>query len=109
MQKNKFLNFIGICKKSGKIVLGDHMVEKEMNRETLKLVVVATDTSDRIWAKYERFCKEKGIPALRASTKEELGKAVGKKATAVAGFKDQNQSNNLVKLYENLKETGGVL
>jgi ribosomal protein L7Ae-like RNA K-turn-binding protein len=109
MQKNKFLNFMGICKKSGKVVLGDHMVEKEMNRESLKLVVVATDTSERIWAKYERFCKEKNVPVIRVSTKEELGKHLGKESVAVVGFNDKNQSTNLVKLYENLKETGGVL
>lgn len=109
MQKNKFYRFIGIAKKSGAVVAGDHMVEKELNRGTLHLVVVATDTSTRIQDKYLRFCEELSVPVLRTGTKEILGQAIGKKQAAVLGFKNQNQSENLIKLYENILETGGVL
>ncbi|MBF7095798.1 L7Ae/L30e/S12e/Gadd45 family ribosomal protein [Alkalibacter mobilis] len=109
MQKNKLLNFIGICKKSGRIVMGDHMVEKDLNRGSIRLVLVAEDTSERIWNKYERFCNELGIPVLKFSTKEDLGKALGKKQAAVIGFTDENQSRNIMDIYENIKETGGVI
>lgn len=109
MEENKFYRFIGIAKKSGAVVSGDHMVEKELNRGTLRLVVVATDTSIRIRNKYERFCKELSVPMRIAGTKEVLGKAIGRDQAAVLGFKDKNQSENLIKLHENTIETGGVL
>lgn len=109
MQKNKFYRFIGISKKSGAVIAGDHMVEKEMNRGTLYLVVVANDTSERIRNKYQRFCQEKSIPVIVIGTKDELGHAIGKKQATVLGFKNKNQSENLIKLYENILETGGVL
>lgn len=100
---------MGIAKKSGAVVAGDHMVEKELNRRSLHLVVVAEDTSQRIWNKYQRFCQEISVPVLRTGTKEMLGQAIGRDQATVLGFKDRNQSENLIKLYENTKETGGVL
>jgi ribosomal protein L7Ae-like RNA K-turn-binding protein len=109
MQENKFYRFMGIAKKSGAVIAGDHMVEKELNRGSLRLVVVANDTSPRILAKYLRFCQELSIPVLQVGTKEALGKAIGKEQAAVIGFKDKNQCENLIRLYENTIETGGVL
>ena len=109
MLENKFFRFMGIAKKSGAVVAGDHMVEKELNRGSLHLVVVAEDTSERIWNKYHRFCQEISVPLLRAGTKEVLGQAIGRDQATVLGFKNKNQSDNLMKLYENTIETGGVL
>ncbi|NTW71105.1 MAG: 50S ribosomal protein L7ae-like protein [Eubacteriaceae bacterium] len=106
MLKNRFLNFVGICKKSGKIIIGDNLLEREINRGTIKLILIAEDTSERISNKYVRLCNDKNVPVIIYTTKEELGKAAGRKLVALVGFTDNNQSSNLIKLYDNTKKQG---
>lgn len=106
MLKNRFLNFVGICKKSGKIIIGDNLLEREINRGTIKLILIAEDTSERISNKYVRLCNDKNVPVIIYTTKVELGKASGRKLVALVGFTDKNQSNNLIKLYDNTQKQG---
>ena len=75
---DKALEAIEIAKGSGKLKKGSNEVTKAIERETAKLVVYAKDVSPpEIIMHLPLLAKEKKIPCIEVSSKEELGTAAG--------------------------------
>lgn len=75
---DKALEAVEMAKVTGKIKKGSNEVTKAIERQTAKLVVYAKDvTPPEVIMHLPLLSKEKGVPCIEVSSKEELGAAAG--------------------------------
>lgn len=97
---NKILSFIGICMKAGKLVSGEFSVEKAVKGKKTHLVVVADDVSANSRKMYTDMCSYYKVPIRFLSTKEELGRILGKEYRASLAVLDEQMALALLKKIE---------
>lgn len=95
---DKILSLMGICRKAGKITLGNDAVIESMQKHKAKLIIITSDVSKNT---------EKGVLSQAElhhtkiitvnRTKEEVGIAIGKYC-AVVSIDDSGFANKLSKL-----------
>ena len=105
--QEKALEIIETAKKSGKIKKGANEVTKVVERGVAKIVILAENTNPvEIIAHIPVLCKEKNIPCVTVSTKEDLGAAagVGVSTTSVAVVQDGEAKNLIKDLAEKLSK-----
>ena len=74
----QILEAVEIARTTGKIRKGSNETTKAIEKGEAKLVVYATDVSPQeIVMHLPLLCKEKNIPCVRISKKDELGAAAG--------------------------------
>ncbi len=103
---DKTLNLLGLCRRAGKLVMGNDMVQEEVRAGRASLVIMTADISKNTAKKQTAVCSEHGVLTLRLNrSREELGCAVGKFCAVVAvcdrGFAEK--LTELIKL-ENQEE-----
>ena len=93
------LEAVEIAKTTGKIKKGANEVTKCVERGNAKLVVYAKDTQPaEIVMHLPMLAKEKGIPCIEVSSKEELGQAAGLGVpTAAIAIVEEGDAKNLIK------------
>ena len=84
--------------KHGKISFGADSVENDIKKKTIKLVLVAEDSSNRTKEKFKRICDNYDVPIMQFGNIETLSKAIGKNNKAIIGIKDVNLSNEIKKI-----------
>ena len=84
--------------KHGKIAFGADSVENSIKKRTVKLVILAEDSSDRTKDKFKKICKQFHIPIIQIADIETLSKAIGKKNKAILGIQDINLSKEIEKI-----------
>ena len=94
---NEALNFIGLIKKSGNLLVGYNNCEKAIrSNKKLYLVILARDVSDNTYDLFERLSKTNDIKIIRYFDKKSLGKILGKEEISVIGIKDKNLTNSIL-------------
>lgn len=96
--QDKFLQFLGLVKKSGKLVEGYNKCEDSMKKNNLFLLVLSLDCSTNTKDKFMKYCDTYNVPFISAYTKEELGWPLGRDEISVLGVSDENMSNKLLSL-----------
>ena len=84
--------------KHGKISFGADSVENDIKKKTIKLVIVAEDSSNRTKDKFKRICESYDVPIIQFGNIETLSKAIGKNNKAIIGIKDVNLSKEIKKI-----------
>ena len=87
----KVLEIVEIARTSGKISKGANEVTKAIEKGNAKLVVYAADVSPKeVVMHLPLLCKDKNVPCVEISKKEDLGAAAGLpvSTTAVAVVKE---------------------
>ncbi len=84
--------------KHGKISFGADSVENDIKKKTIKLVIVAEDSSNRTKDKFKRICENYDVPIIQFGNIETLSKAIGKNNKAIIGIKDVNLSKEIKKI-----------
>lgn len=102
MEKDKFLKFLGICKKSGKLISGDFSVEKSISKHKIKLLIIAEDSAKNKVQKYTELAALYNIELIQFGLAENLGCAIGRSVCAIIGITDMNQKNKLLSLYQQI-------
>lgn len=87
---NKILGLLGISAKAGKIVSGTDIVLENIEKNKIKLVIVAKDASKRTIENFKYICEKYKVPIYVYGTIEEISNAIGKVNRAVIGVKDKN-------------------
>ena len=83
------LGFLGIAKKAGRIETGEEQVLTLLSAKKARLVILASDASDNVTRRMERFSGDAGAVILQIPyTKEELGGITGRSVCAVAALTD---------------------
>ncbi|RME55410.1 50S ribosomal protein L7ae [Candidatus Woesearchaeota archaeon] len=106
--QEKAFEVIEIAKRSGKIKKGSNEVTKAVEKGIAKLAVVAGDVNPaEIVMHIEPLCKEKSVPFIKVSSKDELGTAAGLpvSTTAVAVINEGDAKAQLEKLVKELNAT----
>ena len=72
--------------KHGKLSFGADSIENDIKKKTIKLVIVAEDSSNRTKDKFKRICENYDVPIIQFGNIETLSKAIGKNNKAIIGI-----------------------
>lgn len=98
INNQKVFGLLGLCMKSGGIAFGTTACEDLIQRNKLKLIVVAKDASDRTKRNFNFLCNKSNVKCLEFGTIEEISKSIGKKNKAVFGIKNESLANQIYKI-----------
>ena len=73
-------------------------MEEHAKKKKVKLILVATDSSERTKEKFKKISDENKIPIIIAGKIEILSKAIGKPNKAIIGIEDINLANEIQKI-----------
>ncbi|MBP2031668.1 ribosomal protein L7Ae-like RNA K-turn-binding protein [Clostridium algifaecis] len=94
--KNKFLQFLGLAKRAGKILEGYNKCETNVKNNKIYLIIVSEDASLNTLNKFLEYGNKYNINVIVRCSKEELGSAIGLKEIKVIGIIDKNMSEKLI-------------
>ena len=79
MNNDRLLNFLGLCKRAGRLISGAETVTNTVREGKAKLVLYACDVSGNSLKGVVRAAEDRGVPVRELPrTKEELSFALGK-------------------------------
>lgn len=99
-REQKILSFLGLATKAGRTISGSDAVAEAIVRECAHLVLVAEDASEGTAEKIAFLSRQSGVTFCRFSTREQLGKFVGKTDRAVAAVIDEGFAERLIQLLQ---------
>ncbi|HHX77131.1 MAG TPA: 50S ribosomal protein L7ae [Firmicutes bacterium] len=94
---NDILNFLGLARRAGKLVLGREQCLAAVRKKKAKLVVLAGNAAYLTRKEFTDKCRYYGVPLFETGTKEEIGKALGKQPLSVIAFIDESFAAGLLK------------
>ena len=105
MDKTKFLSLLGLCKKSGNVIIGTPMVTKSLPQGKIFAVFYSSASSPSTQKKICDKCAFYNVECIKTDISlEELAHWVGKSASVTAvGITNENFSNQLKILTSNEK------
>ena len=95
---NKVNGLLGLSAKSGNILAGTDLVLDEMLKNRVKLVILASDASEKTKKNMKYYCDKANVEIVIYGTNEENSKAIGKKNKAVLAIKDRNLADAIKKV-----------
>lgn len=98
MINNKVCGLLGLAMRAGKISFGTEACVQEIEKNRIKLLIIATDASERTKMKLNSICNNKKIPILEILSIDEISKSIGKNNKAIVGIKDSNFSREIIKI-----------
>ena len=98
------LSLLGLCRRAGKLTIGNDAVVEDTKNGTAKLVILTRDISANTRKKLTKELGEVTILTLNRA-KEELGFALGRRLAAVVAVCDDGFAAKLTTLIES--DTGG--
>jgi ribosomal protein L7Ae-like RNA K-turn-binding protein len=96
---NKFLQFLGLTKRAGKLREGYNTSEDIIKHRKAKLIVISEDASENTKNKFKAYCNKYNIAIIVAYGKEELGQILGRSEVNVVCITDEKMSNKLIELW----------
>lgn len=100
MVRDKFLQFMALVNRSGKLLKGYNKCEEAIKLNKLKLLIISNNCSENTSKKFKHFATTRGVEYIEKYTDEELGEILGVSSINVIGVLDQNMSEKLKSLYE---------
>lgn len=100
MSNNRILSMISLAKKAGKLVSGEFAVDAAGKSGEACLIILAEDASDRTLKSVTDMCRFYEVPYVIYSTKDNLGRAIGKENRAQIAITDENFAKGILKLFE---------
>ncbi len=85
----KVLNYLGIARRAGFVVMGTDAVLDNLRFGKIKMIFVASDSSQATIEKVEKKGIYYNIPVIKKYSTDELSQALGTQNSKVIGLKDQ--------------------
>lgn len=107
---NKFLQFLGLTKRTGKLIEGYNKCEDAIKKEKIDLIIFSNDISIKTKEKFVYYCEKLNIPYIQCFTKTELGEAIGRAEVNILSVTDINMAKKILSHYETMmsqKTIGG--
>lgn len=98
--QNKFLNFLGIAKKSRNLVEGYNACEEQIKSNKVTLCILSKECAENTKSKFQKYCVDRNIPTIIDIESESLGRSIGREKINVLAVKDKKISENLIKLWK---------
>lgn len=96
---DKFLQFLSIAKKAGKLLEGYNKCEDGINKDKVHLILISKDTSENTVNKFKNYCTKNNVPYLIGYDKYTLGNSLGRSEISILGITDKKIYVNLIKLW----------
>ncbi|WP_246939828.1 YlxQ family RNA-binding protein [Bacillus pinisoli] len=100
MNQQPWKSLVGLAARARKIISGEELVVKEIQRSKVSLVLLSLDASKNTEKKITDKCAFYKIPLRRVENRYELGQAIGKDARVVIGIQDEGFARKLNTLLE---------
>ena len=104
----KVLSYMGLCSKAGKLRSGTNTCLFEMEKGSVKLLIVAGDLAENSAEKLLIKAEKLGVESRRYGLSDDLGKASGRYGAGVFGITDDNFADTIANAIDNTKLTGGT-
>lgn len=98
---DKFLNFLGLTKRAGKLLEGYNKCEEEIKRSKIYLFIFSNNMSNRTKEKFVLYCEQYNIQYIDSFSKEELGYSIGRYEINILGVTDENMAKKLLSYSNN--------
>lgn len=93
-----YIPLLGLARRAGKVEIGDEAVKSACAHSTARMLLIASDSSERTCETFEFIAESANIPHIPvAETREELGNALGKRPCAVVAVCDAGFSAAIIK------------
>lgn len=102
--RDKFLQFLGLTKRAGKLLEGYNKCEDAIKRHKVHLIILSCDASENTVDKFLRYVEKYKIPVIQGYNKEELGSALGTEEIKILGVMDSKMSERLTCIYNDIKK-----
>jgi ribosomal protein L7Ae-like RNA K-turn-binding protein len=79
---------LGLARRAGRLVVGDQGCRKALAQGRARLIILATDGSERTQKTFRELGKKAGVSTCRVASKAELGRWLGRDQVAVAAITD---------------------
>ncbi len=94
----KLYGLIGLATKASKLVAGTDACIESIENKSVKLILIAEDSSDRTKKIFKEKCNNFNIPIYEICKIEDLSKACGKTNKAVIGIKEKGFVESIIKI-----------
>lgn len=98
VNNKKILGLLGLCTKAGEICCGTDACIDLIQKNKIKLIIIAGNAADRTKRNFKFLCNKSNIRIVEFGTIDEISKAIGNKNKAVIGIKNDNLSNEIYKI-----------
>ncbi len=82
-KQDKFLSQLGLCKRAGKLMLGEDATLIALRDKSAKLVILSEDASELTAKKIKDKCLHYHVPLIQRFDRYTLGGCVGQEARVV--------------------------
>lgn len=96
--EEKVYGLLGLTAKSGNIVFGTDACIEKIEKKQVKLIVVASDASEKTKKNMKFICEKNSVPIKVFGTIERISKAIGKNNKAIIGIKNESLANEISKI-----------
>lgn len=100
INKENLLGLLGLSSRVGKVISGTDACIEYINKNKIKLMILAKDASDRTKLKFNQIAESKKIPIYEFGSIDEISKSIGKKNKAIIGITDINFSKEIIKRFD---------
>lgn len=100
MNQQPWKSLVGLATRARKIISGEELVVREIQRNKVNLVLLSLDASKNTEKKITDKCAFYNVPIRRVQDRSELGQAIGKEARVVIGIQDAGFAKKLITLLE---------
>ncbi|OLN22752.1 50S ribosomal protein L7 [Domibacillus antri] len=100
MTVSKWTSFLGLANRAGKIISGEELTVKEIQRGNAKLVILSEDASRNTEKKITDKAAFYSVPVSRVQDRAALGQAIGKEARVVVAVTDTGFAKKLKTLID---------
>lgn len=105
---NKFNQFLGIIKKSGKILEGYNKCEEGIQKKKVRLIIFSENISQNSKDKFIKYCVDYKINCIKDVTLSDIESLQENKNVNVIGITDVGMCNKLLKIWnEKINCPGG--
>ena len=104
----KVLSYLGFCAKAGKLRTGTNTCLSEMEKGSVKLLIVAEDMAENSAEKLLRKAEKLGIESRKYGESDVLAKASGKYGAGVFGITDDEFKDTIAQAIDKTRLTGGA-
>ena len=101
MKKSKIASYLGLARRAGKLLSGYRTCAGSIGRGSIKLIILAEDTSQNTKDKFVSLCPRHGIPCRIYATTDILSEMTGLSGRGIYGITGVNFAEAMIKEIEN--------
>lgn len=105
--KDKFLQFLGLIKKAGKLKEGYNKSEESLKNGYSKLIILSVGASENTKDKFNVYCERYKSQIMQCYTPEEIGNAIGRAQINVVCITDEKMAARLLEIFKEQNNNRG--